>query len=193
MFQELGPDARDLPGVVTFFPQGVDETNLDWLFPTISNRTDIFDAFCIHSLTYRSNGFITMLASLRDYLCPKDPRSSPLPCTTKEHYCHRLSINVCAGKPGFDEARCVTFEDVNIEHLLNVFTSVDANLDEVWSACYHFMGHIYWHKPRVVSPGPKIEGLPDNHPSKAKRLSLSILFPFSLGSIRSVRHDHLAG
>jgi tetratricopeptide (TPR) repeat protein len=177
MFQELGPDARDLLGVVAFFPQGVDENNLDWLFPAISNITDSFDTFCIHSLTYRSNGFITMLAPLRDHLSPKDPRSSPLLCTTKEHYFRRLSVEVYPDKPGFDEARWITSEEVNVEHLLNVFTSVDANLDEVWDACYHFMDHLGWHKPRLVVLRPKIKGLPDNHPSKAKCMSrLASLF-----------------
>jgi tetratricopeptide (TPR) repeat protein len=168
MFQELGPDARDLLGVVAFFPQGVDENNLDWLFPATSNRSEIFDTFCILSLTYRSNGFITMLAPLRDHLCPKDPKLSPLLSTTKEHYFLRLSANICPGKPGFDEALWVISEDVNVEHLLNVFTSIDANSDEVWTACYHFVEHLTWHRRRLIVLGSKIEALPDDHPAKAK-------------------------
>ena len=171
MFQDLGPDAHGLLGVVSFFSQGVDESNLDWLFPTISSRTSIFDTFCILSLTYRSNGFVTMLAPLRDHLRPKDPGSSPLLCATKERYFRRLSVDIHPDRPGFNEACWVISEDANVEHLLDVFTSIDTNSDEVWSACYYFMEHLYWYKPRLVTFGPKIKELPDEHPSKPKRLS----------------------
>jgi len=169
-FQGLGEDARALLGVTAFFPQGVDENNLGWLFPTIPNITNIFDTFCILSLTYRSGGFVTMLAPLRDYFCPRDPMSSPLLCMTKDHYFHRLSVEVFPDKPGYEEAQWIILEDTNVEHLLNVFTSIGAGPGDIWDTCAHFMEHLYWHKPRLVGLGPMIEGLSDGHPSKPQCL-----------------------
>ena len=187
MFQELGTEARDLLGVVAFFPQGVDENNLDWFFPTIPDRINIFDKFCILSLTYRSNGFVTMLAPLRDYLRPKDPMSSPLLRTTRDCYFRRLAIDVYPDKPGYEEARWIASEDVNVEHLLDVFTSIDADSADVWVACYNFVEHLFWHKSRLVVLGPKIEGLPDGHPSKPRCFfALSRLF-FSVGNYAEER------
>jgi len=184
MFQELGPDARELLGVVAFFPHGVDENNIEWLFPTIPDGPVVFDKFCILSLTYRSNGFIMMLAPLRDYLCLKDPQSSPLLSTTKERYFSRLlAVDVHPDKPGFEESRWIISEDVNVEHLLDIFMSIDTNLENVWEACGGFMGHLSWHKPRLVMLGPKIEALPDDHPSKAQCIqNLSWLF-HSVGNL----------
>ena len=177
LFRSLGPDARDLLGVVAFFPQGIDEKNLDWLFPTISNRRNIFDKFCVLSLAYRRNGFITMLAPVRDYLNPQDPRSSPLLCTARDNYFSRLSVDVDPEEPGFEEARWIVAEDVNVEHLLDVFTSIDQNAGDIWDTCRHFVRHLYWHKPRRTVLGPKLEALSDDHHSKLLCLiDLSRLF-----------------
>ena len=170
MPRKLAPGARELLEVVAFFPQGIDENNIDWLFPTISDRRNIFDKFCILSLTYRSNGFITMLAPIRDYLTPKDPKSSPLLCASRDHYLSRLSVAIGPDMPGFEEAGWIVLEDVNVEHLLDVFASIDPNAG-VWDACYHFMQHLRWYKPRQTVLRQKIEGLSDDHPSKPKCLS----------------------
>jgi hypothetical protein len=48
-------------------------------------------------------------------------------------------LNVSPQGPGFANARWITSEDVNVEHLLDVFTSIDADSDEVWNACINFM------------------------------------------------------
>ena len=177
MFRELGPSARELLRVVAFFPQGVNGKNADWLLPTISDRQNIFDKFCALSLTYRTNGFITMLAPLRDYLRPKDPASSLLLSATKERYFSRLSVYINPDKSGVEESRWITSENVNVEHLLDVFTSIYGNSRTIWNVCAVFMNYLQWHKPRLVALGPKIEALLDSHPSKPLCLQeLSSLF-----------------
>ena len=166
MFQELGSNAREFLGVIAFFPQGVDEKNLSWLFPTIPDGANIVDKFCILSLTHRCDGFITLLAPLRDHLTPKDPKSSSLLCATKERYFARLLIDVNPDRHHFGEARWIASEDVNVEHLLDVFITADENPDDPWIACVGFIKHIYWHKRRLTILKPKIEGLPDSHRHK---------------------------
>jgi len=170
-FQALGPNARDLLGVIAFFPQGIQENNIDWLFPTIDGRKNMFDKFRLLSLTHKYVGFITMLAPIRDYLSPKDPTSAQILCLIKERYFGRLSAGVRAGSPGSKEARWITLEHMNIEHLLDVFTTADAASADVWDACNNFMKHLSLCKPRLTILGPKIEALADDHPSKLKCLA----------------------
>ena len=177
LFKGLGHDARELLGVVAFFPQGVNENNLDWLFPAISDIHTTFDKFCVLSLAYRSGDFVTMLAPLRDYLRPTDPTQSSLLCTTKELYFTRLSVDVNPHSPTSRETQWIMSEDLNVEHLLDVLTSTDARSDDVWGACTNFIAHLYWHKPRQTILWSKIERLPDGHPSKPGcLLQLSRLF-----------------
>jgi len=177
LFQELGPDARAVLEVVAFFPQGVDEKNLDWLFPAIANSADVFDTFCILSLTYRSSGFVTMLAPLRDHLSPKDPKASPLLCTTKEHYFTRMSVKIDPNNHNLGETKWIVSEDINVEHLLDIFTTIDVNSEDVWIACSNFMEYLRWHKQRPTILKAKIEGLPDDHRLKPECLfTLSLVF-----------------
>ena len=169
-FRELGPDARGLLGVIAFFPQGIYENNLDTLFPTIPNRMHILDKFCVLSLTHQSNGFVTMLVPLRDHFCPKDPKSSSLLCAVKEYYFIRMSVYLDPNSPRFAKTRWIALEDINIEHLLDVFTTIDADSHDVWKACANFMQHLDWHKKRLTILKPKVEGLPDDHRSKPECL-----------------------
>jgi len=75
----------------------------------------MFDKFCVLSLTYRSKGFVTMLAPFRDHLCPKDPMSSLLLCTTKDCSSRQLSVVINPNGPNFRETRWIVSEDVNVE------------------------------------------------------------------------------
>ena len=177
-FRELGSNARDLLGVVAFFPQGLDEQHLESFFPTVSDRKTIFNKFCSLALTYRSNGFIAMLAPIREYFYPQDLKSSSSHYlrAAKDYYFTRLSVDIGYYKFKIREEQWVRLEDMNIGHLLGVFTSVDANTPDVWDACINLM-HRYWNEPQQTAFKAKIEGLPNDHPSKPGCLfSLSQLF-----------------
>jgi tetratricopeptide (TPR) repeat protein len=169
-FRGLGSSARDLLAVIAFFPQGIDEKNINWLFPTISNGKNTFDKFCVLSLTYRNHGYVTMLAPIRDYLSPRDPRSPPLLCAARDQYFIRLSVRISPGTPEFEGTKWIVLEDINVEHLLGVFATTDPGRGDIWNACHRFLEHLYWHKPRHTMLKSKIEALPDDHPSKPKCL-----------------------
>ena len=128
-----------------------------------------------------------MLAPIRDHLRPRDPRSSPLLCAARDRYFSRLSVTVHPNTPRFEDARWIVLEDVNVEYLLDIFTSIDQTRGDIWDTCCHFLEHLIWHKPRQTILGSKIEALPDDHPSKSKCLTrLSWLFQQVVGANRDL-------
>jgi hypothetical protein len=177
MFQEFGPDARALLEVVAFFPQGVDENNVDWLFPTISNGIDTLDGFCVLSLTYRSNGFITMLAPLRDYLSPRDPKLSPLLCTVKERYFIRMSVDLNPNQPEFGEARWIRSGGCECRASARCLHNDRWGLGQCLGRLRRFHESPPLAQKSTTVLRAKIEGLPDDHWCKPKCLyELSRLF-----------------
>ena len=101
LFREFGLDARWLLEVVVFYPQGVNEKDVNWLFPTIPDATRILNQLCTLSLAHRSNWFNTTLAPLRDHFRPVDPNLSLLLQTTKECFFARMSVRLYSNQPGF--------------------------------------------------------------------------------------------
>ena len=102
-----------------------------------------------------------MLALLRDYLRPKDPKSSSLLRTVKEQYFSRTPVDLNPDDPGFAEARRIILEDINVKHLLEVFTMIKPNSDQVWETCGFFIEHLISYKQQFMTLKAKIEGLPD--------------------------------
>ena len=153
MLGALGGDAREVLKVVAFFPQGVDEERLEWVFPTVACIQDIIDTFCILSLTHRAGCFVTMLAPLRDYLHPNNPSSVPLLLTTEAQYLAR-GDEARKNGPGSSAWRWHIFECSNILHLLIAFKRLDPEefLEIVCAlAQFHILGgRCTWHAERGI-------------------------------------------
>lgn len=129
-FLKPDPNARDLLGVTAFFPQGVNENHLDWLFPmhSLSNIKSILYKFCALSSTRRSYDYTTMLAPIRDHLFPRIHRR---PLAAEGRHFSWLVVCVIPGDPRFEETRWILSEDANVEHLFSTFASLDKNPNRV--------------------------------------------------------------
>ena len=94
----------------------------------------------------------------------------------------RLPADLDIDEPNFGESRWIASEDVNVEHLLDVFTSLDPSSKTVWDACASFLYCLCSHKPRLTTLGPKIEALSDNHPSKPQCLHALAFLLYMVGN-----------
>jgi len=93
-----------------------------------------------------------------------------------------MSIEIDPNNANFGETQWIMSEDVNAEHLLDIFTTIDPDSGGVWGACINYMKHLHWHKKRVTTLQPKIEGLPDNHNSKPEYLFRLSLLVYLVGN-----------
>jgi len=138
MFTSLGPDARDILGVIAILPQGVCEAELDWIFPTVSDIRDIVDTLIILSLIHWNDGFVTMLAPVREYL-KADKCSCPLFVSTKNQYLTRLgdiSRDFGHGRARPQDIRWLISEEVNVKSLLALSIEVNPESPDIQRICF---------------------------------------------------------
>ena len=138
-----------------FFPRTSTRTTLTGC----SQQSSIKTISLFISLTFQSNGFITMLAQLRDYFYPNGLNLPLFLHTTERCYFSRLSVGTGPNETGFKKTQSITSEDVNVEHLLDFFPCADSESKDVWDACAGLVRHLSWHKQRPTVLGANIEGL----------------------------------
>ena len=54
-----------------------------------------------------------------------------------------MSAGLGPNKSGHRETQWIVSEDVNVEHLLDAFTSADTDSDDLWKAYANFMRHLH--------------------------------------------------
>ena len=126
MFTNLGPDARGILAIIAVLPQGVNEAELEWIFPTVSRIRDIVDTFFILSLTHRNHDFVTMLGFLREYLRPEG-YSCTLFSSTRDQYLTRLH-DIEHSRAPVQDTQWLVSERVNIDALLALSVRVGPDL-----------------------------------------------------------------
>jgi tetratricopeptide (TPR) repeat protein len=169
----LGDDVRGVLDIIAFFPQGVLREKVKELFPTVNGIAEIINILLKQSLLLCNNGFVTMLAPIRLYLCDACPQLDLLP-TVREYYYGQLSL---------DRSAVVAREDVNVESLIAYDLSSlsgDDELKTVVNACEAFIYALCDGTCRSTSLRPVIDGLDTSLSPIRKRLKLRCVTALSI-------------
>ena len=161
----LGDDVRGVLRIIAFFPQGVLREKVKELFPTVNRIEEIINVLLKQSLLLCNNGFMTMLAPIRLYLCDSYPKLDLLPAVREYYY----------GQLSFNPSNVVAREDVNVESLIASdisSLSSDDELEAVVSACEAFIYTLCNSACRSTSLRPVIDGLDTSFSPTRKGLKL---------------------
>ena len=148
MFTRLGPDAKEILGIIAVLPQGVSEAELEWIFPTVSDVHDIVDTLCILSLSHRQRDFVTTPGPFREYLGPDGYPSNhcPLLASVNDQYITRIrniAHDIGRGHIPPQEIQWFMSEEANIDFLLAPSMRVNPDsISDVLHACRRAATHI---------------------------------------------------
>jgi tetratricopeptide (TPR) repeat protein len=150
--QKLGEEARHTLVIIAFLPQGLNEALSKHILPSILQIDTICDVLWRHSLVYRQDGFVKMLAPIRHYV--RD--SLPLPDSTYLQEIRTFyypTVQQCLEERN-GHADIITSDHLNIEHIIAFDL---AHIPEVtYPFCWSFLQCLKWHLPRPTSLTPTI-------------------------------------
>ncbi|KAH7904007.1 hypothetical protein BJ138DRAFT_1187220 [Hygrophoropsis aurantiaca] len=163
--KQLGVHARHVMQVAAFLPQGLNERDIERLFPTVPNIHSIVDALCRLSLMYRKKDAYTMLSPIRLHISSahKDDIIPSVDLTHVRAYYYKQLAQV---NDEDDGGAWITTEDANLERLLAHDLSHVTRMDMgfICLACCQFIRQLRQHKRRPTSLRPVILGLPEGNP-----------------------------
>ncbi|KAH7922085.1 hypothetical protein BV22DRAFT_1037894 [Leucogyrophana mollusca] len=157
--KQLRNNARRVLQVLAFLPQGISETNMESLFPTIPNIRSIVDALCRLSLMYRKVEAYTMLSPIRIHISNAHQVRDTLTLDlihVRHHYHAQL----------YDGGTWITTEDANVERLIahDFFEATAEDISFIYQACSRFLRLLMQHKPRPTSLRTAILGKTESTP-----------------------------
>ena len=153
-FTNLGPGAPDILYIIAILPQGINENEAEWAFPTVPKIHDFIDTFCVLSLTRRSRGFVTTPEPLRQYF-EQTYTSSLLP-HTKQQYFTRIREIACSighGRVPPQQTQWLASENDNIDFLLSSYMELTPTAD-VLRVCRDFSNIAQFYASHVSSRNP---------------------------------------
>ncbi|KAH7922641.1 hypothetical protein BV22DRAFT_642183 [Leucogyrophana mollusca] len=155
--KQLGNNARHVMQVAAFLPQGINEKNLEDLFPTIPNIRSTIDALCRLSLMYRKAKAYAMLSPIRIHISNTHQARDTLPLDlthVKDYYYAQL----------VHDGAWIATEDANVERLIahDLYRATAQDMDIVYWACAQFLCLLVRHKPRPTSLRTGILGKPES-------------------------------
>ncbi|KAH7918004.1 hypothetical protein BV22DRAFT_1100721 [Leucogyrophana mollusca] len=162
--KQLGNDARHVMQVVAFLPQGINEKNLDDLFPTIPNIRSIIDVLCRLSLMYHKidSEAYAMLSPIRLYISTThQAHDTPSVDLTHVRRYYRRQLENLIGHD--DGGAWIITEDANLERfIVHDFSQATAeDIESIYQACSQFLRLLTLHKPRPTSLRATILGEPE--------------------------------
>ncbi|KAG1874932.1 hypothetical protein F4604DRAFT_1955274 [Suillus subluteus] len=163
--QKLREEVRHVLAIIAFLPQGLNEALSKRILPSTLQIDTICDVLWRHSLVYRQDGFVKMLAPIRHYV--RD--SLPLPdstCLREIRTFYYDTVRQCSEERD-SHADIITSDHLNIEHVIAFNLP---HIPEVtYPACWTFLQCLKCHLPLPTSLTPAIFNIVENSSTRTPK------------------------